>query len=348
VASYSFADLEQAWITAGGDPSKANIAAAIAMAESGGNPRSGELNNNPATGDYSVGPWQVNYFGSLGGPRTSQFGPSSLLESNLVADARAAVAISNNGQDFTPWTTYTHGTYEQYLTSSGSSVLGVAQSWVGTPYGSAAVAVKGFVADCSSFVQAVFGQVGVALPRTTYQQVTTGSPVASLADALPGDLIFFQPPGEAPNSHVGIYAGNGMMYDAPTFGGTVGLHSIQGYGPITAIRREAGTVTANLASDVTSQTPVTSQQATTASFWTFVFPFLKGGALNPSKGGSAVLPEFQPTFLTSLATRLGLLAAGVILLIIGLKSLGSSSPDITITAPTSRGGGGANLGKVKA
>lgn len=117
-------------------------------------------------------------------------------------------------------------------------VIQQAQSWDGTPYGQAAQAVKGVVADCSSFVQAVFKTVGVNLPRTTYQQVNVGVAVPSLADAQPGDLLFFQPPGETANSHVGIYLGNGQMIDAPTYGQTVGIHSIQGYGPITAIRRD--------------------------------------------------------------------------------------------------------------
>jgi cell wall-associated NlpC family hydrolase len=125
-------------------------------------------------------------------------------------------------------------------------ILSIAAQWVGTPYGQAAQAQKGVIADCSSFVQSVFASVGVSLPRTTYQQVNTGSAVADISEALPGDLLFFEPSGEVPNSHVGIYAGNGLMYDAPTWGQTVGLHSIQGYGPITAIRREptsSGTLT---------------------------------------------------------------------------------------------------------
>jgi hypothetical protein len=114
----TFAQLEQLWIQAGGDASKAATAAAIALAESSGNPTA--LNNNPATGDYSVGPWQINYFGSLLGPRTRSYGsPASLLASPL-ADARAAVSISHNGQDFSPWTTYTSGAYGLYLNQNAS------------------------------------------------------------------------------------------------------------------------------------------------------------------------------------------------------------------------------------
>lgn len=120
--------------------------------------------------------------------------------------------------------------------TSTNAVVAQAQTWVGTPYGWGQE-LKGFAADCSGLVQGVFASLGTNLPRTSQAQAQTGTPVASLSDAQPGDLIFFNT-GEGANSHVGIYAGNGQMYDAPSTGQTVGLHSIQGYGPITAIRRE--------------------------------------------------------------------------------------------------------------
>lgn len=116
----TFQQLEKLWVRAGGDPTAAPTAAAIALAESTGNPQA--LNNTPATGDYSVGLWQINYFGSLGPPRTQQFGPPQKL-TNPLANARAAVAISDNGQDFSPWSTYTGGAYLNFLGGSGGSSL---------------------------------------------------------------------------------------------------------------------------------------------------------------------------------------------------------------------------------
>lgn len=104
----SFSQLEKLWIQAGGSPGKAAVAAAIALAESNGNPSA--LNNTPSTGDYSVGLWQINYYGSLAPSRTAQFGPPQALTSPL-ANAKAAVAISGDGSNFTPWTTYTSGAY---------------------------------------------------------------------------------------------------------------------------------------------------------------------------------------------------------------------------------------------
>jgi Lysozyme like domain len=134
VSGYSFQQLEQAWEQAGGPAASAVTAAAIAEAESGGNPRPGELNSTPP--DYSVGPWQINYYGNLYSSRTAAFGPPSLLESNLLDDARAAVSISGGGKDFSPWTEYTNGGYRSYLTGASQGSAGVSGGGLQTSVGS--------------------------------------------------------------------------------------------------------------------------------------------------------------------------------------------------------------------
>jgi hypothetical protein len=88
---------------------------------------------------------------------------------------------------------------------------------------------KGF--DCSGLVQYVFRQVGVELPRVSRDQASAGSPVASLADAKPGDLVFFG----APVDHVGIYVGDGKMLAAPKRGDVVRVQDV--YRTPVAIRR---------------------------------------------------------------------------------------------------------------
>lgn len=65
-------------------------------------------------------------------------------------------------------------------------------------------------ADCSGFIQTIFGNAGVSLPRTSEEMASSGTAVASLADASPGDLLLYDY--EGPNSHVAVYAGNGMQY----------------------------------------------------------------------------------------------------------------------------------------
>ena len=115
---------------------------------------------------------------------------------------------------------------------SGSSVVADAQQYLGVPYrwGGTNPATG---LDCSGLVQRVYGDVGISLPRTSQQQVSVGTPVASLAQAQPGDLVFFEPTASGPG-HVGIYMGNGQMIDAPHTGTDV---QVQAVGQPIAIRR---------------------------------------------------------------------------------------------------------------
>jgi LysM repeat protein len=85
--------LEALWEAAGGSHAEAFMAAEIAMAESGG----GQYAYSP-TNDY--GYWQIN--GSHG-PAQATFNP--------MGNARAAIAISSNGHNWRPWTTYVTGAY---------------------------------------------------------------------------------------------------------------------------------------------------------------------------------------------------------------------------------------------
>jgi cell wall-associated NlpC family hydrolase len=98
----------------------------------------------------------------------------------------------------------------------GSSVLSVAARYIGTPYLYGGTTPKGF--DCSGYTRYVFKQLGISLPRTANQQMNATRRI-SRSEARPGDLVFFVSGGSA--YHTGIYAGNGMMYDAPSSGKTV-------------------------------------------------------------------------------------------------------------------------------
>ena len=66
--------------------------------------------------------------------------------------------------------------------------------------------------DCSSFVQQVFRELEVALPRTAREQFEVGNEVTP-GDLQKGDLIFFRTYAPYP-SHVGIYLGNNRMIHA--------------------------------------------------------------------------------------------------------------------------------------
>jgi peptidoglycan DL-endopeptidase CwlO len=118
--------------------------------------------------------------------------------------------------------------------ATGSAVVGEAQKYLGVPYvWGGTDPAKGL--DCSGFTQLVYGNLGVDLPRTSSQQATAGEPVASLADARPGDLLFFDhSSSRAGIDHVGIYIGNGQMIAAPRSGETV---SVKDAGTPAVIRR---------------------------------------------------------------------------------------------------------------
>jgi len=98
----------------------------------------------------------------------------------------------------------------------GSSVLAVAARYVGVPYLYGGTSPRGF--DCSGFTGYVYRQLGFSLPRTANEQMLATRRI-SRSEAQPGDLVFFVSGGRA--YHNGIYAGNGMMYDAPRTGKTL-------------------------------------------------------------------------------------------------------------------------------
>jgi hypothetical protein len=99
--TYSFRQLEELWIGAGGNRLEAPYAAAIALAESKGNPNAEGHNKN---GTVDRGLWQIN---SVHG---------SLSTTNVAANAKAAVQIHNESGGWGPWVTYKTGAYKAYLT----------------------------------------------------------------------------------------------------------------------------------------------------------------------------------------------------------------------------------------
>ena len=89
-----------------------NVANAVMMAESGGN--AARINNNPATGDYSVGCFQVNLYGSNALSR-----PSEAELVNADVNVRWAyehwLALGGTFGTSGGWGAYNNGSYARYL-----------------------------------------------------------------------------------------------------------------------------------------------------------------------------------------------------------------------------------------
>ena len=107
--------------------------------------------------------------------------------------------------------------------SGNSSVVGIAQRYLGVPYVYGGASPSGF--DCSGLTMYCYAQVGVGLSHGATDQQHASTPVP-LNALQPGDLVFF---GNASYSyHVGIYVGGGSMIHAPHTGAVVSYGSISG------------------------------------------------------------------------------------------------------------------------
>lgn len=93
-------------------------------------------------------------------------------------------------------------------------VMSTALSYLGTPYVFGGSSPSGF--DCSGYVQYVFANAGISLPRTADVQFDVGTPVDK-SDLQPGDMVFFSTYEPGP-SHVGIYIGDGNFIHASSTG----------------------------------------------------------------------------------------------------------------------------------
>lgn len=94
--------------------------------------------------------------------------------------------------------------------SNSSNLVSSALSLVGTRYTFGGTNQSGF--DCSGFTKYVFSGSGISLPRTSYGQFASGSPV-SIDTLQAGDLVFFSTYSKGA-SHVGIYIGGGRFVHA--------------------------------------------------------------------------------------------------------------------------------------
>jgi hypothetical protein len=158
----------------------------------------------------------------------------SELNQQLGLTPAPTTAGSTDGTTFASALADATGTTGAGSGVSGDDVVKAAKKYLGTPYvfGSTDPG-KGL--DCSALVQRAYHDLGIELPRNSWQQAKAGTKVDGLANAKPGDILAF----DSPVDHVAIYLGDNKMIAAPKPGDHVKIQSV--YEKPTHIRRVVGT-----------------------------------------------------------------------------------------------------------
>lgn len=113
------------------------------------------------------------------------------------------------------------------LVRAASAYIGVPYLWGGND--------PAHGLDCSGLIQRAFADLGIEVPRVSADQARAGVAVDTMAEARPGDLVYWAGEGGRPN-HIGIYLGDGKMLHAPRTGELVQVSDVRSRPP-DAIRR---------------------------------------------------------------------------------------------------------------
>lgn len=133
-----------------------------------------------------------------------------------AARQKAAVQLASYATGYSGPSAAQYLAAPPYPNFSLAQVFSVAQKYIGTPYVYGGATPAGF--DCSGYVMFVYAQFGVKMPHSSNGEGAMGTRI-SIQDAVPGDLIVM-------HGHIGFYAGNGNIMDAPKPGGHVSIRPI--------------------------------------------------------------------------------------------------------------------------
>lgn len=112
--------------------------------------------------------------------------------------------------------------------AEGEAVVAYARRFLGNPYVYGGTSLTEG-ADCSGFVQSIFKEFGITLPRTSWEQGESGIEVDRTEDARPGDLIVY-------SGHIGIYIGQSQLIHASGPEDGIKISSVNMM-PVISIRR---------------------------------------------------------------------------------------------------------------
>lgn len=145
MADLTFDQLEQLWVQAGGSQSMAAVMAAIALAESSGNPDALNASDNHGT-QSSFGLWQIS---------TGTHTPPSPQWNIPSVNAQLAVAKFHS-QGLGAWGTYTSGAYLRYMNGAAGGAGGDGGSGGAGGASGTSIVQTGL----SSWIQGLVGNVG--------------------------------------------------------------------------------------------------------------------------------------------------------------------------------------------
>jgi cell wall-associated NlpC family hydrolase len=133
------------------------------------------------------------------------------LQVQKLETARKQNAANASGRRETSNAYQSDGT----LSDTRQRILNTTASYAGTPYQLGGRTVKGI--DCSGLVMSVYNQLGfnVQSHSVSGQARTIPGAKTSVSNLQPGDLVVWND-----NSHIAVYAGNGMIWDASSGKGT--------------------------------------------------------------------------------------------------------------------------------
>lgn len=142
---------------------------------------------------------------------------------NIWYLAKHGTAAPQEGDEFSDWDSWCVSGdvtyYDLPASEVGGNVVELARSRLGHPYSQAYRGTGNYV-DCSYLTMWCYRQVGIILPGTAAEQgryIVEHNLTIAREDLEPGDLVFWshKPNGRFMNiTHVGVYAGEGMIVDA--------------------------------------------------------------------------------------------------------------------------------------
>lgn len=142
---------------------------------------------------------------------------------NVWYVAKYDTAAPTEGDEFSDWGGWNGAgdipVYDLPANGNGSDIVQLALSRLGHPYSQALRGTGNYV-DCSYLTLWCYRQIGISLPGTAAEQgryMVEHNLTVAKESLQPGDLVFWshKPNGRYMNiTHVGIYAGDGMVVDA--------------------------------------------------------------------------------------------------------------------------------------